>query len=34
MAKYFDETERAILESISRENLDMVLKKFDTSDRL
>lgn len=34
MAKYFDETERAILESISRENLDMVLKKFDTIDRL
>ena len=34
MRKYFDDTERAILESISKENLDMVLKKFDTIDRL
>lgn len=34
MPKYFDEAERAILESISTEKLDMVLKKFDTIDRL
>lgn len=34
MPKYFDETEKRILESISKENLDMVLRKFDTIDRL
>lgn len=34
MAKYFDQTEQRILESIRTENLDMVLKKFDTIDRL
>lgn len=34
MPKYFDQTEKQILEAIDTENLDMVLRKFDTIDRL